>query len=134
MSGRFLVTIQGETYAELKNNLANFLGMENEGIADAPAKKGRPKKVTEVEPSETTEMSGSTVGATGLTLENATPAPVALVIPTADEVKAVLQALLGAGKVTEAKALMAKFGAAKMSEIKEENRVQFIAEGKALVG
>lgn len=49
------------------------------------------------------------------------------------EVRGIMATLAGKGKKTEAKALLTKFGANRLSEVKEENYVALVAAAEELI-
>ena len=52
---------------------------------------------------------------------------------TFQEVRGIMASLSGSGKKTEAKALLTKFGASRLSEVKEEDFPALVAEAEAIL-
>lgn len=72
--------------------------------------------------------------------EKATEAPVKEVAPepeikkyTFQEVRGVMASLSGKGKKAEAKALLTKYGASRLSEVKEADYAALVAEAKVIL-
>lgn len=98
-----------------------------------PARAGRPKKVAEPEApapvvSAATGAAEQDPAPVVAEPKAEAPAPIAHLMPTGDEVKSAAEAVNAKVGIVGLKKLLAKYNAARISEIAPENRAAFIAD------